>query len=117
MNLLQQIIAQLTMLVSLTTACGVLMHDTNLDKAFVSAFSVVDFHGATTDDGGKTKIGSSPHTHPEHISLSSVMREGAARPRTNPRDDGRKHLLVKRRTHGGNHELDGHRLCIAGICF
>lgn len=117
MNTLQQIITQFTMLVSLMTACGVLMHDTNIDKAFVSAFNAVDLHDVTHDDGGKTKVGSSPHTHPEHISLSSVVREGEAHPRTNPRPDERKYTVTKRRTHGGNNEFDGHRLCIAGICF
>lgn len=114
--MLQQVITSLTMVVSLLTAGGVVMHDTNIDKALVSAMvkiaAVVD--GTMTDDASKIKPGSTPHTHPEHTSISSIMREGNARPRSTPRNTDRKHLQTKR-AHGGGHEFDGNRLTIDPI--
>ena len=118
MNILQQIITQFTIFVSLSTACGVLMHDTHVDKAVVSVFSAVDFQGSTGDDGMKTtRIGSSAHTHPEHTSLSSIIHDGSANPRSTPRNDDRKYMKVKRAQGNGGPEFDGQRLCIGKICF
>ncbi|MDO4781502.1 MAG: hypothetical protein Q4A34_03905 [Candidatus Saccharibacteria bacterium] len=109
MNIVQQMIASLMTLVSLATLCGVLMHDTNVDKAFVTALYKTDMQQAMADDGAaKVKPGSTPHTHPEHASLSGIMRESNARPRTLPRNTDRKYANAKRTR--GNHEFDGNRL-------
>lgn len=111
MNTLQQIIAPLTMLLGLTTACGVLMHDTNLDKAFVSAFQKIDTYVASADETGKTKPSSSPHTHAEGPSLSKVLKDGHSHPRNTPRHTDRKHLYQKRMSRDGQ-DFDGHRLML-----
>lgn len=107
------------MLISLLTACGVLLHDTNFDKAFVTAIGktvVADSNNVNNDDGSKVKVGSTPHTHPEHLSLANILKERGARPRPNPHDDNRRRFHAKRTQN--KHEFDGHRLCIApGICF
>lgn len=111
MNIVQQMTASLMTLVSFATLCGVLMHDTNVDKAFVTALHKVDVQQAAAEDGGaKVKPGSTPHTHPEHASLSSIMRESNARPRTMPRNTDRKYANAKRTR--GNHEFDGNRLML-----
>ena len=110
MNLYQKLIAPFTVLISLLTAGGVLLHDTNTDKAFLSAWTVTHPNFAS-DDTGKIRPGSMPHTHAERVSLSDTIREGNANPRTTPRSNDRKHLWHKR-VAKENHEFDGFRLMI-----
>ncbi|PID33335.1 hypothetical protein CR969_01285 [Candidatus Saccharibacteria bacterium] len=105
MKLYQQIIAPLTVLISLTTACGVLLHDTNSDKALMSAITAKhDF-----------KAGSDSHTHAERVSLSETIRESNANPRTTPRDNERKHSSNKQaaRPFDGHDTL--HSLVLKGV--
>lgn len=109
MNQFTQVLTPLTMLLSLSTACGVLLHDTNIDKAVLSA---VDSRSITTDgDAGQTKPGSTPHTHSEGPSLSKVVKEGRTHPRSTPRAQDRKHTSQKRML-SGDTDIDGHRLIV-----
>lgn len=102
------------MMFSLATACGVLLHDTHLDKAFSSAMS--NLSTTSTDDGAsKVKLGGMPHTHSEGISLSQAVRDRSDSPRTTPRNGDRKHLWHKRVAKGT--EFDGHRLDIGKVCL
>lgn len=114
MNNFEYIITPLTMALSLTTAYGVLLHDTHLDKAFTSATTGVY---TTHDDGTTTKVklGGMPHTHSEGISLSQAVRDRTDSPRTTPRGGDRKHLWQKRVTR--NTEFDGHRLDVGQVCL
>lgn len=116
MNQIQQFFTIITMLISLQTALGVLLHDTNVDKALLSSWTK-SLSGVHVDasDGGKMPE-NNPHTHPEHAQLTRMLRDNAANPRTTPRNSDRKHLHQKRVSR--NTEFDGHRICIApGICF
>lgn len=118
MNLSQQIIAPLLLFISLTTASGVLVHDTNLDKAFNSAVGAVDLYNTPTDDSAKiSKLSPSLHTHPEHTSLKSILRDNQAHPRFAPRPDDRKYVKSKSPYGGNSHEFDGYRLYVGGICL
>ena len=58
MNLVQQLFTTATMLVSLNTAFGVLLHDTNIDKAFLSSWKPYSVQGTIEDE---TKL---PETNP-----------------------------------------------------
>lgn len=113
MNYLYTLLTPLTMLVSLSTACGVLLHDTNIDKAFMSVW-VTTNSSNTVEETGKTKPGSTPHTHVHGISLADTLREGQAHPRTTPRIADRKHIHQKRVARG-NHTFDGYRLIVEGL--
>lgn len=115
MNIIQNILTVLTIVVSLQTALGVLLHDTNIDKAIISSWKVVRYnaHGDVLE---VEMPENNPHTHPEHTQLSDVLKDNATRPRTTPRNSDRKHLHQKRVSR--NTEFDGRRICIApGICF
>ena len=48
MNIAQQLITIATMLVSVHTAIGVLLHDTSMDKAFTASWEV-----EVSDEGGQ----------------------------------------------------------------
>ena len=112
MNYIFKLFAPLTVLLSLSTACGVLLHDTNIDKAFFAAWSRSET-GTTTDgnyDTSKTKPGSTPHTH-SHGYLADTIRDGQDHPRTTPRIGDRKHVRQKRNSRDNNIS-DGHRLSL-----
>ena len=110
MNYMYKLLAPLTMLVSLSTACGVLLHDTNIDKAFMSAWAATN----TAEETGRMKPGSNPHTHVHGVSLADTLREGQSKPRTTPRNTDRKHIHQKRVARG-NHTFDGYRLILENI--
>lgn len=113
MNYIYNLLAPLTMLVSLSTACGVLLHDTNLDKAFMSVWTSASPMNAS-EEAGKVKPGSTPHTHAHSVSLSDMIHDSQAHPRNAPRSTDRKHLHQKRVARG-NHTFDGHRLTLDRI--
>lgn len=116
MNQIQHFFTIITMLISLQTALGVLLHDTNIDKALLSSWAK-ESSGAYMDMGDSGKMPEAkPHTHPEHTQLTRTLRDNAAHPRATPRNSDRRHLHQKRVSR--NTEFDGHCICIApGICF
>ncbi|UHA57357.1 hypothetical protein [Candidatus Nanosynbacter sp. HMT-352] len=112
MNLVQQFFTATTMFVSLNIAFGVLLHDTNMDKAFLSSWKIQNVHGNSESE---TKMPETkPHTHPEHAQLSNVLKEGSARPRTTPRNNDKKRLRQKYAARG-QHVFDGYHLDLEGI--
>ncbi|MDO4712973.1 MAG: hypothetical protein Q4B05_03665 [Candidatus Saccharibacteria bacterium] len=114
MNQFTQLLTPLTMLLSLTTACGVFLHDTNVDKALVSAVSSAHADSGPaneTAEAARLRPGSTPHTHAEEPSLAKVVKEGRHNPRSTPRGNDRRHAHQKRTAHG-NSDIDGHRLLI-----
>lgn len=66
-------------LLALSTMCGVLVHDTHIDKATVHVLS----HLNGNADAGAS-ISSHPHTHSERNSLGQKAQAATAR---DPRDD------------------------------
>ena len=112
MNLVQQFFTVTTMFVSLNVAFGVLLHDTNMDKAFLSSWKIQNVHGNSESE---TKMPETkPHTHPEHAQLSNVLKEGSIRPRTTPRNNDKKRLRQKYAARG-QHVFDGYHLDLEGI--
>ena len=87
MKYLPQIITTATMAFGVSTSLGVFLHDTNIDKAVVSAWRIMsDFSG--------------------------VLKDGQTNPRTTPRSTDRKHLHTKLVSRGGDGDIDGHRLMV-----
>ena len=90
MNLVQQFFTVTTMFVSLNVAFGVLLHDTNVDKAFLSSWKT---YSVQSDVEGEIKMPETkPHTHPEHAQLSNVLRDRELRLEITTRSDYAKNM-------------------------
>ncbi len=103
MNSINIIFTQLIALLSLVTASGVLIHDTNLDKAFASALHKPISKDMNTDTNANFRAGSQPHTHAEHLSVAKNRGDSA---KVLPRDRDRKRTEIKRASrgyHGNNY--------------
>lgn len=68
---------------ALSTMCGVVMHDTHIDKAAVHALTHLN---GGTDNG--VSVASHPHTHSERNSLGGKAQAATAR---DPREDKSQH--------------------------
>ena len=80
MNIAQQLITIATMLVSVHTAIGVLLHDTSMDKAFTASWEYVYYDKSDADEAKMPET--NPHTHPEHAQVSHILKNGSSQPRT-----------------------------------
>ena len=106
------LINPLLALMSLGTATGVLLHDTRIDKATVTALAlpaaVVSLDGSSKFAG----ISSDLHTHAERTSLSQAIHDLKGQmPRTLPRNEDKKHALPKF-VAKGHHAFDNYTLPI-----
>ena len=92
----------LALALSLSTAGGLLLHDTNVDKAMVKAVS---------QHADVTAPGAMPHTHSERSSLHQAIRDlNASQPRTQPRgQEDRKYVQAKPSARG-HHPFDNYTL-------
>lgn len=95
MNILQIAFSQIMTLLSLTTACGVLLHDTHIDKAVttsikVSQAQVNDFH--PSEMAGRLRSGGNVHPHAEHLRVS---KDGDASQAAIPRRRGKRDIIKK----------------------
>lgn len=96
---------------SLSTATGVLLHDTRLDKATTVGLSIP---AAITSYDANTKLVSinDLHTHHERMAFSQVVQNiKGENPRIQPRNEDKKHLLQKRAAKG-HHAFDNYNLPI-----
>lgn len=104
MNILQIITTQLIALVSLATASGVLLHDTQIDKAVTASIQTQALGAAEVSIEHHTKVrsGSNSHPHPEY---TSVRKDGSDTTAALPKGRDRRKLLQKRQVkgfHGSN---------------
>ena len=99
-----------TIAFGLGTAGAVLVHDTSIDKAMVTAITVKSID---TGGSGTLSLGSNPHTHSERSSLFQAVRDlNASQPRTRPRgSDDRKYIQAKPSARG-HHPFDNYTLPI-----
>jgi hypothetical protein len=99
-------------IISLSIATGVFVHDTRLDKAAQMALSLPSLI-ATTDSVNTKTFGltGDPHTHAERGSLSQTVHElKSTSPRIQPRaHEDRKHLMQKH-IGRGHHAFDNYNL-------
>lgn len=97
-------------IMSLSTAAGVLLHDTRIDKAAVTALAlptaVISLDGSNKLAG----ISGDLHTHTERTSLSQAVHDLKGQTqRTLPRNEDKKHALPKFVTKG-HHAFDNYNL-------
>lgn len=108
MNLAPTIILQLaSVALALTTATSMFIHETNVDKALITA--------AHDQVGLRTPVakagGNDPHTHAERGSLHQAIRDlNASQPRIQPRNQNDKKYVQAKPTARGHHPFDNYTL-------
>lgn len=96
----------LALTLSLCTAGGLLLHDTNVDKATVKAVS---------QQAEAAAPGAMPHTHSERSSLHQAIRDlNASQPRTQPRGQEDRKYVQAKPTARGHHPFDNYTLPMVG---
>lgn len=93
MQLISSIINPLLAIISILTSTGVFLHDTQIDKAAVTAIAHQSIVNGTDAPVATFQKGD-PHTHSERGPLGQALRElKAASPRTQPRRDEERHSI------------------------
>ncbi len=106
MNSIPTILNFLALTLSLGTASSVLVHDTNIDKAMVTALAA-----QTASITGPAKLGNDPHTHSERGSLYQAIRSlNSSQPRTQPRGQEDRKYVQAKPTARGHHPFDNYTL-------
>lgn len=108
MNIIQIIIAQVVTLVSLMTACGVLLHDTHIDKAMSSAVYKTKLKSKDLSNEAAARPSSNLHPHAEHLSVKKDNSNLKAMPRKR-----NKSKITENRVGRGFH-ADGYCMPLAG---
>jgi hypothetical protein len=108
------IINPIAILISISTAAGVFVHDMKIDKMTLTALAlpaVIASYEASSKFAG---LSPDLHTHAERSSLSQVVNDlKAQNPRIQPRtNEDKKHLMQKHAARG-YHAFDSYRLPIA----
>jgi len=99
--MLPSIINPLSILLTLTTSVGVLVHDTHLDRATTTALALpIAF--ASYGAAEVMKMGD-PHTHTERVSVANTLQQlRSNQPKLQARDDqDRQYVSVKNFVSGG----------------
>jgi hypothetical protein len=104
------IINPISVLISLSTMFGIVLHDTKFDQMTTTYLTApalrVSFDGATN------VLSKMDHTHTERVSVSELGRSLAYEsPRTQVRNDIRKHIMQKN-VMRGHHPFDNYSLPI-----
>ena len=108
MNISQIIIAQVITLVSLMTACGVLLHDTHIDKAVSSVVYKTKLKSGDLNNEAAARPSSNLHPHAEHLSVKKDNSNLKAMPRKR-----NKSKITENRVGRGFH-ADGYCIPLAG---
>jgi hypothetical protein len=103
------ILNPLAVLMSFSTATGVLVHDMHIDQA-ASALAM-PAQMASIDTTKSVNLGGADHTHVERASLSQSLHLHAANQSIQPRSEDKKYLLQKR-VMRGHHAFDNYNLPI-----
>lgn len=109
---LSTLLTPLSIALSLSTATGVLLHDTKLDKA---AAAITPVMSASLESADRSvKLVGDAHTHVERGSLSQAVRDiKAQNPRIQPRSTDDKKYLMQKNTPRGYHSFDNYNVPIA----
>ena len=99
--------------ISLTTATGILVHDTHIDAATSTALSMPAVIASHDISNKLASLGGDAHTHVERgAAAQAVINLQSKNPRIDPRVmDGKKYFLQKRVVRG-YHAFDNYNLPI-----
>lgn len=104
------IINPLAILISLSTASGILVHDTKIDKAAAAALTVPAMVASYDAPSKLASFNGEAHTHVERASVAQAMSTlNAHTPGLQPRADDKKHLMQKHVARG-HHAFDNYNL-------
>lgn len=107
MNIVNTIINLLSLTFCLGTASSVVIHDTNIDKAMLTAVT----SRTQVVDAPVMRPGNDPHTHSERVSLHQAIRDlNASQPRVQPRNQDEKHYIQSKPSARGHHPFDNYTL-------
>lgn len=108
---LSTLLTPLSIALSLSTATGVVLHDTKLDKAA----SMVPAFSANLDSVDRSvKLVGDAHTHSERGSLAQAVRDMKAQnPRIQPRTTEDKKHLMQKNAPRGYHPYDNYNTPLA----
>lgn len=100
----------LILLISLSTATGVFLHDTRIDKATAVGMTIPAVL-AYDADTKQVNLGNDLHTHHERSVIEQSIRDlRSDNPRMQPRaNEDKKHLMQKHVTRG-HHAFDNYNL-------
>jgi hypothetical protein len=103
----------LSFLISLSTASGIMLHDTRIDKATAAAVAApLSLAQYDTGTNKGIQLGNDAHTHIERSAFSQAMRVyQTSTPGVQPRSDDRKHMMQKH-IPKGHHAFDNYNLPI-----
>ncbi len=111
--MLTTLLNPLAILISLSTATGVLIHDTHIDQA-ASAMTMPAMM-ANVDTTKSVHLSGTDHTHVERASAAqTLLHLNSHTPKIQPRSgEDKKHLLQKR-VMRGHHAFDSYNLPVLG---
>jgi hypothetical protein len=109
--MLQIILSQFAVIISLSTSAGIFLHETKIDK--LASLSIVEptvaYKKIATD--GLTLLEGIPHTHSEGTSLTSASREfRTSSPSLTPRRDNDDKYRLQKKVSRGTHLFDSYHL-------
>lgn len=111
---LSLLLTPLSVFLSLSTATGVLVHDTRVDKAAMAALSTPSVAGSGQADSKLVNMSGDAHTHTERHSLSQAVRDlKADNPRVHPRANADKKYLSQKNLGLGHNPFDGYATPLA----
>lgn len=104
------ILNPIAIFISLTTASGILVHDTKIDKAAAVAFAAPAVIASFDAPSKSASFSSDAHTHVERASVSQTINTlNGHTPSVQPRADDKKHLMQKH-VGRGHHAFDNYNL-------
>lgn len=112
---LSLLLTPLSVFLSLSTATGVIVHDTKVDKAAMAALATPSPAVASGQADSKiANISGDAHTHTERHSLSQAVRDlKADNPRVHPRANADKKYLSQKNLGLGHNPFDGYATPLA----
>jgi hypothetical protein len=106
------ILNPLAIIISLSTASGVLVHDTKIDRAAAVAFSAPATMATYEAPSKAISFSSDAHTHVERASFAGAVNTLSGHtPSVQPRSNDKKHLMQKHVVRG-HHAFDNYNLPI-----
>jgi hypothetical protein len=114
MSPLSLLVTPLSIFLSLSTATGVLVHDTRIDKATMTALAVPSVVASYQANAKLVNYATDSHTHVERHSLSQAVHDlKAENPRIHPRSLSDKKYLSQKNLGLGHNPFDSYALPLA----
>lgn len=114
MSPLSLLVTPLSIFLSLSTATGVLVHDTRIDKATMTVLAVPSVVASYQANTKLVNYATDLHTHTERHSLSQAVHDlKAENPRIHPRSQSDKKYLSQKNLGLGHNPFDSYSLPLA----